>query len=417
MANRVDIEAIARQGRRRWPWRLAMLLVFALAGGGLWYQYSGRDAAPSTRYRTAEATVADIVVTVTATGTVEPINQVEISSELSGRVRSVEVDFNDTVKKGQTLAQLDTDKLEANVEHAEATLMVRRAGLAEANATLDEKRAAHDRAVHLEGQGISSREVMLATRAAYERAQAAIESARAGVLVAEAELKIERTNLAKSCICSPIDGIVLGRTVEPGQIVASSLQAPILFTLAENLERMELTVDIDEADIGKIAPGNPARFTVEAFQDRAFEAVITQLRFAPKTVDGVVTYEAILDVDNRQLALRPGMTATAEITVARVEAALAVPNAALRFSPPVRREPARGGSGLLGMILPRPQGESAAPIQAAARDGWRSVWVLRAGAPAEVKVRTGETDGEMTHIAEGELKAGDKVILDIEAAR
>ncbi|GIL01273.1 MAG: hemolysin secretion protein D [Alphaproteobacteria bacterium] len=417
MAQRTEIEAIARQGARRWPARAAALAVVAAGVAGLFYYLSIRGEATATRYVTAEVRHADIIVTVTATGTIEPTNQVDISSELSGRVRSVEVDYNDMVKRGQVLARLDTDRLEANVEHAEATLLARKASLAEAVATLNERRDTHERIARLEQQGIATRETLLAAKAALERAEAGVESARANVRVAEASLKLERTNLDKACICSPIDGIVLARTVEPGQVVAATLQAPTLFTLAEGLSRMRLTVDVDEADIGKVNTGNRAEFTVEAFQDRRFEAVISQLRFAPRTIDGVVTYEAILDVDNDDLALRPGMTATAEITVARVDGALAVPNAALRYTPSAEGDEGQSGRGLLGMLLPRPPRGTTRPATTAGQDGRRPVWVLRDGAPVEVRIRTGETDGLVTQLLDGDLAAGDAVIVDAEVTR
>lgn len=181
---------------------------------------------------------------------------------------------------------------------------------------------------------------------------------------------------------------------------------------------MRLTVDIDEADIGKVRTGDPAEFTVEAFQDRTFTASITQLRFAPETVDGVVTYEGVLDVDNSNLLLRPGMTATAEITVERVEDVLAVPNAALRFAPPATQTEERrsGGSGLLSMIMPRPPSSETSPVSVP-KDGWRSIYVLRDGLAEEVKVRTGPTDGAVTQIVEGDLSAGVPVIIDMETGR
>ncbi|MFZ2103653.1 MAG: efflux RND transporter periplasmic adaptor subunit [Oricola sp.] len=418
MSDKSDIEAIARKkSSHRSPKIWLALLVAAFAAGGVWYwQASGSDAG-AINYTTTPAAKADIVVTVSATGTIEPVNTVEISSELSGTVRAVNADYNDMVKKGDVLAELDTDKLEANVEHAEATLTARNASLAEAQVTLEEKKAGYDRSLQLSDQGISTQETLLTTKAAYQRAVAALDTAKANVKVAEADLKLAKTDLDKSCICSPIDGVVLDRTVEVGQIVAASLSAPKLFTLAEDLSHMNLTVDIDEADIGQVAVGNAAHFTVEAYQDRSFNADIVQLRFASETVDGVVTYKAILDVDNDELLLRPGMTATAEITVAELDDVLTVPNAALRFSPPATAEKtSSGGSGLLGMLMPsRPQSNGGE--RAADAEGMRSIWILRDGAPAEVKVRTGRTDGASTQIAEGDLKEGDAVITDMDTAK
>jgi HlyD family secretion protein len=413
MPDKTEIEAIAKRKKGRAPALWTGLAVLALAAAGVWYWQAGNSDAKGTTYTTAPAATADIRVTVTATGTIEPVNTVDISSELSGTIRAVNADFNDMVKAGDILAELDTDKLEANVARVSAALTARRASLVEAEVTLDEKREAYERAVQLADKGISTQESLLTAKAAYQRAEAALETAKANIQVAEADLKLEKTILEKACICSPIDGIVLDRSVEVGQIVASSLSAPTLFTLADDLSRMELTVAIDEADIGQVLIGNDAVFTVEAYQDMTFQAAITELRFAPETVDGVVTYKAILDVDNNELLLRPGMTATAEITVAEHDGVLAVPNAALRFAPPVQAAPEESGSGLLGMLIPSRPAEQNAAANRPDAEGMRSIWVLRDNAPEEVKVRTGPSDGSVTQVVEGELKQGDPVITDM----
>ncbi|MAW89176.1 MAG: efflux transporter periplasmic adaptor subunit [Phyllobacteriaceae bacterium] len=415
MPTTAEIEALGRKGRRRWPGWLALGVLAAMVLGALWW-WQERSGAQAVAYVTVPAAVRDITVTVTATGTIEPISQVDISSELSGTVRSVEADFNDVVKKGQVLASLDTDKLEAAVASARAQLAARQAALEEARVTMDERRDGYDRAVRLNERGIASTENLLTAKSAWQRAEAAMKTAQATIRVAEADLRLQETNLAKACICAPIDGIVLRRSVEPGQIVAATLSAPVLFTLAENLTAMELTVAIDEADIGQVVIGNEATFTVEAYQDRTFNAAITALRFAPETVDGVVTYEAILDVDNSGLLLRPGMTATAEITVAEKDGVLTVPNTALRFSPPVEQE-TTGGSGLLGMLIPRRPRGGGQPPAAAGQDGMRPLWVLRDGRAAEVRVKTGATDGIVTEILAGDLSASDPVITDMTDGR
>ena len=418
MPDKTEIEAIARKRSHRSPaiWVVAIALVIAAAG--LWYWQSSGGDAGSVRYTTSPAGRTNITVTVTATGTIEPVNTVDISSELSGTVREVDADYNDLVKKGDVLAKLDTDKLEANVEHARATLTARNASLIEAQVTLDEKKDAYERSQRLSDQGISTQETLLSTRAEYQRAVASLDTAKANIKVAEADLKLAETDLDKSVIDSPINGIVLDRSVEVGQIVAASLSAPVLFKLAEDLSHMNLKVDVDEADIGQVAVGNEADFTVEAYQDRSFEAAIVQLRFAPETIDGVVTYKAILDVANKELLLRPGMTATAEITVAKLDDVLAVPNAALRFAPPAEtQQEESGASGLLGMLIPRRTTSTNRIPAAADGAGMRSIWVLRDGIPAEVKVRTGRTDGSRTQILEGDLKEGDAVITDMDTAQ
>ena len=408
-----EIEAIvgpSRKGSSLWRW-LVWGLVLLAAAAAIWFWWSSASEQNAPAYVTQAVTRTDIVVQVTATGTVEPTNQVEISSELSGTVRSVEADYNDLVTKGQILARLDTDKLEANVELSKASLTASQARLAEANATLDQRKEAYDRAVMLEERHVATQETLLSAKADYQRALAAVKSAEADILVAEANLKINQANLDKACICSSINGVVLDRNVEVGQIVASSLQAPVLFTLAADLRNMELRVDIDEADIGKVKVGDEAVFTVEAYQGRTFPAVISELRYAPKTVDGVVTYEAILSIDNADLLLRPGMTATADIKVAEIKDTLAIPNAALRYSPPAVEE-ASGRSGLLGLLFRNGRPGSAVTTPKTTIDGRRQIWVLKNGQATGVDILPGETDGSKTEVREGDLAEGDLVITD-----
>lgn len=420
MPERTEIDAIARKssGGSRLIWYVLVAVI--LAAAGIWYwQSSAGDSGP-VRYTTQPVTTADIIVTVTATGTVEPLNTVDISSELSGTVKAVLVDYNDEVAEGDVLATLDTDKLIANVEHAEASLTAAQANLVQAEVTLEEQQAVYERAQNLATQGISSEETLLTAKAGWQRAVAALDTAKANVKVAQADVKQNAADLAKAEITSPINGIVLSRDVEPGQIVASSYSAPTLFELAEDLSRMNLTVDIDEADIGHVAVGNKAGFTVEAYQNKEFEAQITQLRFAPETVDGVVTYKGILDVNNDELLLRPGMTATAEITVAELNDVLTVPNAALRFAPPTQTEQeSNGGSGLLGMLMPRRPGSGSSSPAAGGTDaeGMRSIWVLQNDTPTEVKIRTGSSDGSRTQVVEGSLSEGDPVIIDMDSGQ
>lgn len=411
---RPDIDQVLRAGGRTrgFPMWLIIAIIAAVvaASGFLWFGRAQQDA---VRYETAEATRRSLVVVVTATGTLEPTNLVDVSSELSGTIREVLVDFNETVTAGQVLARLDTEKLEAALEHARAVLSAREARVAEVTATLNETREVYERALELDRRGIVTPQDLTTAKAAYARAQASLKSAAADQRVAEADLKVEETNLAKACICSPIAGVVLDVQAEPGQTVASSFQAPVLFTIAEDLRRMDLQVDVDEADVAKIDIGDPAEFTVEAYRDRRFPAEISEVRFAPQTVDGVVTYKAILNVDNEQLLLRPGMTATADITVAKIDDALTVSNVALRFAPPAADSQTDDtGRGLLGLIFRRPD-RSPATVAEQGPEGWKTIWVLRDGAPAPVDVRTGETDGMVTEIVGGDLKAGDRVVLDM----
>ena len=414
MAGRPDIKKIIgigkTQGRTiRVLSAAAAMVLLSLIG---WYLFAQSSQNVAQSYSTAQVTRGDLTVTVTATGTVEPTNLVEISSELSGTVRAVNVDHNDTVTTGQVLAQLDTDKLEASLARSKATLESKLASVAEAEATVAETKEQYDRIKELSDRNVVSVQSLQAAAAGQTRAEAGVALARADVKVAEADLKMEETNLSKACICSPIDGVVLTRDVDVGQIVASSLQAPVLFTIAENLAQMELRVDIDEADVGTVRVGQKAIFTVEAYQGRTFPAKIAELRYAPQTVDGVVTYQAILSIDNTERLLRPGLTATATITVEEIPDALLASNAALRFAPPAETEETASGGGLLGLIMPRRSGGPAEPAAPPAADGSRTIWVLRDGKAVAVPVHTGATDGLMTVIVDGELQAGDAAITD-----
>lgn len=400
-----DLQAlIARKPRRRWPWLLAALVLAGL--GWLYLDRQGGDAAVS--YQTEPVTRGALSVTVTATGTVQPTTEVEVSSELSGTVAAVAVDFNSEVTVGQELARLDDTRFAAEVATASARLAGAEAALAQARASARE--AAENRASQaaLDKRGIITRLALVSAEALDERARAAVAMAEADLDLARANLDLAKRDLDKTVLRSPIEGVVLSRTAETGQIVAATLNAPVLFTLAENLEQMELQVDIDEADIGRIRVGQQASFTVDAFPGRVFPARIMQVRFAPEVTDGVVTYKAVLTVDNADLLLRPGMTATATITVAEVADALIVPNAALRYAPPQAVEAAQRGGGLIGLIAPRPPGAG----QAAGLADGRSIWVLRGGQPVQVAITLGETDGRFTTVSGEGLAEGDLAITD-----
>lgn len=389
--------------RRRGRWLAALALVAVLAGGG-WYAFGRSASSAQIVYTTDAVAKGALVVTVTATGTVEPTTEVEVSSELSGKLDAVLVTYNDTVTQGQVLARLDDTKLKAQVEITEASVAAARAQVASAEATLRESGDNLQTQSELDKRGVTSRTSLTTVQAAYDRAAAELDIARANLTLAEANLALDRADLDKADIRSPIDGVVLSRDAEAGQIVAASLEAPVLFTLAEDLSKMELLVDIDEADIGSVRVGQQASFTVDAYQGRSFPARIEQVRYAPETTDGVVTYKAVLAVENPDGLLRPGMTATATITVTEVKDALTVANSALRYAPPVAASSGRSGSGLLGLIMPaRPEAQSG-------KASGEAVWVLRDGQPVEVAVRRGESDGRRTVVTADDLHEGDKAI-------
>jgi len=401
------------RSRRLRSWLLVVLVVVVVVGALSFRRNSAR--ASVVQYRTEEVKLGDLVVFVTATGTLEPTNQVEVGSEISGIVRSVEADYNDKVKVGQVLARIDTSKLEAQETQLKAALEAAQARVLQAKATLNETRTKLtqlQRVRELSGGKVPSQMEFDAAEAAYERAKADEASAMASVAQAQATLKATQTDIAKAVIVSPIDGIVLTRSVEPGQTVAAAFQAPVLFTLAEDLTQMELHVNVDEADIGQVKEGQDAEFIVSAYLDRPFKARIVQTRFGSQTVDGVVTYETVLKVDNSDLSLRPGMTATADIMVKKVENAVLVPNVALRFSPPVQQQQ-RVSRGLVGMMLPGP-GRFNRPQEPVVDTTKRqqTVWILKDGQPTAVPVTIGATDGIKTQIASGDIQPGMLVITD-----
>lgn len=401
----------AATGRGGWLARPIARSIVAVAAGvvvlaSLW-SLTGRTA--TVRYGSEPATTGNLTVLVTATGSVQPINKVDVSSELSGTVRKVLVDYNSVVVAGQTLAELDTDKLIATVESSRARLAAAKARVRDAEATVVEKEKDLARKKTLASKQISSAHDLDTAQAAYDRALASVASTRADVGVAEADLKLNETNFSKACICAPISGIILKRNVDPGQTVAASLQAPVLFSLAENLKQMELQIDIDEADVGKVRVGHPATFGVDAFPERRFPASIRDVRFASETVQGVVTYKAVLNVDNSELLLRPGMTATAEIRVSEIQNALLIPNAALRYVPP--KTNAAPEQSLLRRMLPGPpRFQPASPHEEKGPN--RSVWVLRNGQPQEVRVAIGVSDGKKTQVLSGALQTGEAVVVD-----
>lgn len=406
--------ASRKPGKKRKRWIFWVLVVLVIAGGAIRWTMGNQTS--KIQYKTQAATMGSLTVEVTATGNLQPTNTVTVGSELSGIIKSVEVDYNDQVTVGQVLARLDTTKLQTQVLQSRAALDAARAKVLQVGATIKEARDQLSRLknlVKIGGSKAVSKHDLDAAEATLARGLADEASARASVNQAAAVLALNETDLAKALIKSPINGIVLTRSVEPGQTVAASLQAPVLFTLAEDLAHMELHVDVDEADVGRVMAGQKATFTVDAYSERVFPAIITQVRFGSKTTSGVVTYETLLDVDNADLSLRPGMTATADIVVMEVENALLVPNAALRFSPPadLKGERTRRG-GILTKLFPRPPGRTEKPPESSSAKKQQKVWILREGRPLAVSIETGFTDGTRTQVMGGDVKPGMDLIVD-----
>lgn len=392
IAQRIGLGQAPAQRKRLWLGvTLALIALGALA---LWI------FRPSpVQFVTGTVTQGPLTVIVSATGTLKPLNQVDVGAEISGRIVSISADFNDHVTKGQVLAELDTQELKAKVVQSEANI-------ANARATLAETRAKRDRMVALGRTGISSKENLDIAQASYERAEAAVKQA-------QALLDVDRTNLSRAEIRAPIDGIVLDRKVEAGQTVASVFQTPVLFTLAEDLKRMRLIVDVDEADVGRVKNGQAATFTVDAYFGRRFSATVQEFRNAPHTNEGVVTYEAVLTVDNADLALRPGMTANADIVSSTLKDARLIPNGALRFTPPGVTL-IKDGTG----TPPRVKVERAprldeAPPSADLGAGYAVAWTLEGPKPVPHVIRVGASDGLNSVIETGDLRPGQKILIDV----
>ena len=393
------------------------LVIAALALGLMMYLSGGKTG--TTDYVTEGVIRGNLTVTVSATGKLQPTNEVEVGSELSGTVEKVFADENDHVKRGEILAQLDTAKLTDQVTKSEAAVNAAEAQVAQAKATAVESAANLSRlrkVSELSGGKVPSQTELESAEAALLRAQANEKSADAAVAQAIAALKSDQTNLAKASIRSPIDGIVLTRQIEPGQTVAASLQTPVLFTLAENLTQMELQVDVDEADVGHVKAGQPAFFTVDAWPGREYPADIVRVSYGSQVTDNVVTYTTLLKVNNDDLTLRPGMTATAEITTASRHDVLLVPNAALRFTPPQTDEQTKS-RGLVGSLLPHPPSRNNQKKAAATNNGSPQVWVLRDNMPVAVPVKTGLSDGRHTEIVSGDLQVGAQVITGMQTVQ
>ncbi len=385
--------------------------MLVIAGGLIWW-FAGRTDKTVAPYRLGVVDRGPVQVAVTATGTASAVTTVTVGSQVSGTIKEILVDFNSLVHKGQVLARLDPTFLQASVSEAEANLE-------KAQATENQAERDLTRTTDLA-------EKNLVARAELDNAQTNVETAKASVRQVESALTRARVNLAYSVITSPIDGVVVSRNVDVGQTVAASLQAPTLFTIAQDLRQMQIETNIDEADIGQIEPGMDASFTVDTYPDETFHARIDQIRYAAKEEQGVVTYPVILRVDNPDLKLRPGMTANVTIVTAKRDDVLRMPAAALRFRPPDYKSPERGNHG--GNDSTRADSSGRGNWQG--RHGKRDSTSVAATTPAEPPKRPvtvfttgkdgkpeprnvipGLNDGTRVEIISGALAPGDSVIV------
>ena len=381
--------------------------------------------AAKPEYSTEAVTRGSLSVSVSATGKLAPTNQVQVGSELSGLVTKVVVDVNDRVTKGQPLALIDPSRFQDTVNQSQAALNAAVATVAQNQATLAQSSAQLARlqeVSRLSGGRVPAKTELEQAIADRDRAIANVRAAQANVASARATLSSNQTQLVRAVIRSPVDGVVLARQIEPGATVAASFNTPTLFVIAEDLATMKLEVAIDEADVGSVKQGQSATFTVDAFPGKTFPAAITRVDLGSNlsaqtttttttTTGQVVSYGATLSVNNADLQLRPGMTATADITTSAKTNILLVPNAALRFKPPAA---ANSGGGIAGTIVPtRPRrgAGGAGKDITVKRGGAQTVYIQDAtGTPKAVDITTGETNGTMTEVIGGDLKPGDKVI-------
>ena len=397
------------------PWyvkTLGIVVAVGLATGG-WYYWKAQNAQQDLHYITEPATLGSLNVTVTADGTLQPTRTVSVGSELSGIVRKVYVDVNSPVKVGDPLIDLDTRSLKAKVQSAKATLQSAQAQRQESVANLKESQITYKRMLdlHKRSGGLSPSQTELdQQQAKVDVNKASVAVAEANIMSAEATLTTAETDLSKARIASPIDGVVLTRTVEPGLAVAASLQAVQLLTLATDLSKLELQVLVDEADIGVVKEGDPVYFTVSAFPNQHFPATLTKVAYGSATNENVVTYTAYMTVDNSQHLLRPGMTASATIETAKRDGVLLVPNSAFRFVPSTKA------------ATKKPVIQAGPPHRTTVNktvkdvvihgETQRELYVLRDGKPLKLTVTTGLTDGNHTEILKGEIRETDQVIID-----
>jgi HlyD family secretion protein len=373
------------------------LIFFALlAGGWFWINHTKKE---TIHYITAPVERKDLTTAVSATGNLEPTNTIDVGIEVSGTISDVLVDYNDRVKVGQIMARIDTTRLSSNVTSAEAALKRSQANVSVAKASLANAQNEWDRVHKMytsTGGNYPSKQAVDEADNALLSAKASVAAAMAQTQQSQAELAIGKDNLRKAVVVSPIDGIVLNRKVEPGQTVVAAMQTPVLFTMAKNLNTMKVIVSVDEADIGEVKEHQNVSFSVDAYPNQTFKGVITQLRLNSKILNGVVTYDAVVEVPNDDLRLRPGMTATAQIITGTLHDRLTVPNAALRFTPP------------------KDKNTSSQKTKEGINTDGKSIWVLRQNKPIKIDVSAGKSDGISTAIVANELKSNDSVIIGID---
>lgn len=406
--------ALAREeGGARWVRRVVIAAIVAIAiAVGLVARARHKPPVPS-RYLTAAETSGDVVEKVTATGTVQPVLQVNVGAQANGRVTRVFVDFNSPVKAGQLLAEIDPTIYGTQVTQQQAALLAQRAQLTSAVAGAENARIAMNRTEKLLKQNLASQADLDAIRGQYNVAMAAVEAQRANIVASDAQLSASRTNVTYTKIFSPVDGVVVTRSIDPGATVVASFQAPVLFVIAQDLRKMRVLADVDEADVGRLKETMAADAVVDAFPGDVFHGVVQQVRFSPNNVSGVITYPAVVEIDNPDEKLRPGMTATITIRTREAKDVMRIPNAALRYKPSPPPPPDGAPAASASASVPPPSSEP--PLG----KGEGRVYLV-SGSPPDEKaepriIRIGVTDGIQTEVLSG-LDATSKVVTDENAA-
>lgn len=372
---------------------MLVAIVAVTASGAAYYRANTQQ---SVAYATAPVMRGSIVQLVAATGTLQAVTTVQVGSQVSGTIKALRADFNSEVKKGEVIAELDPSLFQTQVEQARASLVRLEADVDRARVDVADTQAKLERAEELSARQLISRADLDTARTAAQQAEAAVKSAQAQVTQAQAVLNQNQVNLDHTIIRAPIDGIVISRNVDVGQTVASSLQAPTLFVIANDLTRMQVNASIDESDIGRIAAGQPVTFSVDAYPGEKFSGHVSQVRLDPKVDSNVVSYTTIIDVPNPNVKLKPGMTATVSVETARADDVLKVPTSALRFTPSAAT--------------------SGGPLRSTTRGGTGRVWILSDGRPSAVPVRAGISDGATTAVFDTTVSEGTRVITGTGAA-
>jgi HlyD family secretion protein len=434
---------------KRWLPRIVALALVAGAVVLLLVKKPWAKGTTPITYTTVSVGRGNIAAQVTANGTLSARGTVLVGAQVSGRVVEIHADFNDAVKKGQIIAKIDTQVLQAQIQQAQAAVALAQANVSKAQVVVNDSDRQYKRQKLLQDQQLVAGATVESAEVAYDSAKASLVASRAQAAQAQANLAQAKLQLSYATIYSPVDGVVLSRAVDVGQTVAASLSAPTLFTIAEDLARMQIDTAVAEADVGRLTEGMKAQFTVDAFPGKTFEGIVRQVRNDPMTTSGVVTYDAVIDVENADKSLRPGMTANVTFVLQQVSDAVKIPNAALRFKPTreqmMAMRGASGGSGERGSGRRGSGGRqgrgsdgsggSGAPAEAGGADAGggnggprgsggggrgrdlgdrKQVWKLVDGVPKLVLIKPGMTDGSTTQLVEGDLQPGDLLITEVQ---